>query len=69
MYDDETPERGEAARDDPVAAPANRGRELTVTGTYTDISGRPVFVIAAEDRPDAWIAVQQGGERDVGETR
>lgn len=69
MYDEERPERGESARDDPVAAPVTRGRELPVTGTYTDISGRPVFVIAAEDRPDAWIAVHRGGERDVGETR
>lgn len=48
----------------PPAPPDRR-----VTSTFTDISGRRVFVLAAVDHEDAWIAVPRGVELDVAASR
>lgn len=69
MNDDARPNGGEADRDDGPTGPAAAARDGTVTSTYTDISGRPVYVLAAVDREDAWIAVPRGVERDTAEFR
>lgn len=71
MNDDERPNGGGGGAEGNHAGARGFAEtaEGPVTSTFTDISGRPVFVLAAVGHEDAWIAVPRGVERDVAEWR
>ena len=70
MNDDIRPDESEEERGDQgTGGRAVVNRNGAVTSTYTDISGDPVFVISATNRPDAWLAVPDGVELDVEDRR
>lgn len=70
MNDDIRPDESGEDRDDRgTSRPAIATRDVAVTGTYTDISGDPAFVLAAVDHPDAWLAVPPDVAVDTEESR
>lgn len=69
MNDDRRPDGSEEDRATGAAGPAITTRDDALTSTFTDISGRPAFVIAAVDHPDAWLAVTPEVVVDTDELR
>lgn len=52
----------DSAEDIDPSEQTSRDTDVEVMGAYDDIDGTPVFVIAALDREEAWIAVEDGRE-------
>lgn len=54
----------DSSANDPTASSSTRA-DVEVMGSYDDIDGTPVYVIAALDGDGAWIAVADGDELEV----
>lgn len=44
-------------------------RTVPILGAYDAVKGRDAFILADADSDDAWLAVEVGGERTLGEWR
>lgn len=42
---------------------------MRVLGAYDAVKGEDAFILAAADRDDAWLAVEEGVERTLEEWR